>query len=108
MNNALRALCEGKPADVRWREGRPWVLADEVGFEEGAEEGKGTLTVTGVVRGAPLSADLLVHLTGWGDYRISRVGRILYSHDPFLISKLDPFSTSATTQAYLGRDGRRD
>jgi hypothetical protein len=108
VNNALRALCEGKPADVRWREGRPWVLADEVGFEEGAEEGKGTLTVTGVVRGAPLSADLLVHLTGWGDYRISRVGRILCSPDSFSDSELDPFSTSATTQAYLGRNGRRD
>ncbi len=108
MNNALRALCEGKPADIRWREGRPWVLADEVGFDEGAEEGKGTLTVTGVVRGAPLSADLLVHLTGWGDYRISKVGLILYSPDPFLISKLDPFSTSTATQAYLGRNRRRD
>lgn len=76
MNNALRALCEGKPADVRWREGRPWILAEEVAFEDGVEEDKGTLKVTGVVRGAPLSADLLVHLTGWGDYRISRVGRI--------------------------------
>jgi len=108
VNNALRALCEGKPADVRWREGRPWVLADEVRFEEGAEEGKGTLTVTGVVRGAPLSADLLVHLTGWGDYRISKVGHIMYSHDPFLISKLDPFSTSATTQVYHRRNGCRD
>jgi hypothetical protein len=108
VNNALRALCEGKPADVRWREGRPWVLADEVGFEEGAEEGKGTLTVTGVVRGAPLSADLLVHLAGWGDYRITRVGHTPPSPGPFLIIKLGPFSTSATTQAYFGRNGRRD
>ncbi len=66
VNNTLRALYEGKPVDVRWQEGRPRVLADEVGFEEDAEEGKGTLTVTGVVRGAPLSADLLLHLTGCG------------------------------------------
>ena len=37
VNNARSALCEVNPADVRWREGRPWVLADEVGFEEGSE-----------------------------------------------------------------------
>ena len=101
VDNALRALY---PADVRWREGRPWVLADEVGFEEGSE-GKGTLTVTRVLGGAPLSPDLMVHLTRWGDFRISRVGRILYYPVPFLISKLDPLSTSTTTRAYLGRNG---
>ncbi len=67
VNNALCAPCEGKPADIRWREGRPWLLADGVGFEEDAEEGHAMLTVTGVVRGAPLSADLLVHWTGLGE-----------------------------------------
>lgn len=108
MNNALRALCEGKPADVRWREGRPWVLAEEVEFEEGVEEGKGTLKVTGVVRGAPLNVDLLVHLTGREDYRISRVGHILCSSGPALMPALDSFSASATTQAHLGHNGRRN
>ena len=68
VNNALRSLCEGKPADVRWQEDRSRLLSEEVGFEGSVEEGIGTLKVTGVVRGAPLSADLLVHLTGWGDY----------------------------------------
>jgi pre-rRNA-processing protein TSR1 len=82
VSNALRALCESKPADVRWREGRPWILAEEVGFEDGEEGEKGTLKVTGVVRGAPLSADLLVHLTGWGDYRVSRVGPVPFFSQP--------------------------
>jgi pre-rRNA-processing protein TSR1 len=64
---AARALCEGKPQDVRWREGRPWLLGEEVQWEEGA------LAVTGVVRGAPLSANRLVHLPELGDFQISKV-----------------------------------
>ena len=35
------------------------------------------------------------------------ISRFLHSPEPFLISKLDPFSTSTTTQPYLGRNGRR-
>lgn len=108
VNNALRALCEGKPADVRWREGRPWVLAEEVGFDDSMEGGKGTLKVTGVVRGTPLSVDLLVHLTGREDYRISRVGCMLCCLSHVLMAILDPFSTNTTTQAHFGRDGRRN
>lgn len=34
---------------------------------------KGTLKVTGVVRGAPMSADRLVHLQNWGDYQLRRI-----------------------------------
>ncbi|KAJ7661687.1 ribosome biogenesis protein tsr1 [Mycena rosella] len=65
--NALRALAEGKPADVRWRDGRAWVLGESAEWEDG------TLTVTGVVRGAPLSANRLVHLPNYGDFQISKI-----------------------------------
>ena len=65
--NAVRALCEGKPSEVKWREGRPWVLADKVEWQDGI------LGITGVVRGAPLSANRLVHLPNYGDYQISKV-----------------------------------
>ncbi|KAJ7045995.1 ribosome biogenesis protein tsr1 [Mycena alexandri] len=65
--NALRALAEGKPADVRWREGRAWVLGESAEWEDG------TLKVTGVVRGAPLSANRLVHLPNHGDFQVSKI-----------------------------------
>lgn len=65
--NAVRALCEGRPSDVKWREGRSWVVGEQVRWEDGA------LSVTGVVRGAPLSANRLVHIPNYGDYQISEV-----------------------------------
>ena len=71
--NALRSLSEGKPADVRWKEGRSWMLAEATEWEEG------TLKVTGTVRGAPLSANRLVHLPDFGDFQISKVCRSLAS-----------------------------
>ncbi|KAJ7354686.1 ribosome biogenesis protein tsr1 [Mycena albidolilacea] len=65
--NALRALAEGKPTDVRWRDGRAWVLGESAEWEDGM------LKVTGVVRGAPLSANRLVHLPNYGDFQISKI-----------------------------------
>lgn len=65
--NAVRALAEGKPEDVRWREGRAWILGEK------AEWNDGILAVTGVVRGANLSANRLVHLPNFGDFQISKV-----------------------------------
>ncbi|GAA6003289.1 hypothetical protein JCM10207_001845 [Rhodosporidiobolus poonsookiae] len=85
----VRALCEKTPKGLRWREGRPRVLAETVGWEKNAEkpgEGEeadvpkgmeeeelGTLVVEGVVRGSRLSANRLVHLQGWGDFRVEKV-----------------------------------
>lgn len=71
--SALRMLSEGKPGDVRWREGRAWLLGERVEWEE--TSGEGTLKVTGVVRGAQLSSNRLVHLPNYGDFQISRVSR---------------------------------
>ncbi|KAL6298374.1 ribosome biogenesis protein tsr1 [Sparassis latifolia] len=64
---ALRALCEGRPAEAKWREGRAWVLGEHVEWQDGL------LGVTGVVRGALLSADRLVHLPNFGDFRIAKI-----------------------------------
>lgn len=65
--NALRALSEGRPDDVRWREGRSWVLGEK------SEWDNGVLKVTGVVRGTSLSANRLVHLPNFGDFQIGKV-----------------------------------
>ncbi|KAJ7091936.1 ribosome biogenesis protein tsr1 [Mycena belliarum] len=65
--HALRALAEGKPADVRWREGRAWLLGERVEWADGV------LAVTGVARGAGLSANRLVHLPNYGDFQIDKI-----------------------------------
>lgn len=70
----IRALAEGRPKDVKWREGRAWVVGENVELT-GGEDGKGELKVTGVVRGAQLSANRLVHLPNFGDFQISKVQR---------------------------------
>jgi pre-rRNA-processing protein TSR1 len=67
---ALRALAEGRPRDVRWREGRARVLAESVRWTA-----EGALAVTGIVRGAPLSANRLVHVPNYGDFQIAKVCR---------------------------------
>ncbi|KAI0373939.1 ribosome biogenesis protein tsr1 [Pilatotrama ljubarskyi] len=65
--NAVRALCEGKPSDVKWREGRSWILGEKVDWADG------TLAVTGVVRGIHLSANKLIHLPNFGDFQIAKI-----------------------------------
>lgn len=65
--NVLRSVSEGHPGEVRWRAGRSWVIGEEVQWEEG------TLKVTGVVRGARLSANRLIHIPDFGDYQLSKI-----------------------------------
>jgi pre-rRNA-processing protein TSR1 len=65
--NAVRALSEGLPGGPRWREGRTWVLGENTQWDNG------TLKITGVVRGAALSANRLVHIPNYGDFQISKV-----------------------------------
>ena len=62
--SALRALSEGKPTDIRWKEGRSWILGESIEWDDGR------LKVTGVVRGSALSANRLLHLPNYGDYQI--------------------------------------
>ena len=71
--SALRALCEGKPHDVHWRQGRSWLLGEDVNWDEG--DG-GTLKVTGIVRGMPWSINRLVHIPNHGDFQQSMVCHI--------------------------------
>jgi pre-rRNA-processing protein TSR1 len=65
---AARALCEGRPAEPKWRDARARVLVEEARWDAAA----GQLALTGVVRGGPLSADRLVHLPDHGDYQIAK------------------------------------
>ena len=64
---AIRALCEGRPEDAKWREGRTHLVGERTECIDGL------LAVTGVVRGAPLSANRLIHLPTYGDFQIVKV-----------------------------------
>ena len=67
--NALRTVSEGKPSDVKWRDGRSWILGERA---EWADE---TLAITGYVRGTHLSASRLFHIPNFGDFQVSRVSQ---------------------------------
>jgi pre-rRNA-processing protein TSR1 len=67
QSGAVRMLSEGKPRDVRWRQGRSWLLAESVDWMDG------NLAITGVVRGTQMSPNRLVHLPNHGDFQVLRV-----------------------------------
>eukprot|EP00057_Strongylocentrotus_purpuratus_P021891 XP_011676365.1 PREDICTED: pre-rRNA-processing protein TSR1 homolog [Strongylocentrotus purpuratus] len=70
----LRHLAEQKLNTIKWRDLRPHVLADDVTFEPNKnEDGKGTLKVTGFLRGSCLSVNGLVHLPGFGEFQMNRI-----------------------------------
>ncbi|KAF8323855.1 ribosome biogenesis protein tsr1 [Clavulina sp. PMI_390] len=78
--NAIRSVCEGRPSAPKWRDGRSWVLADSMAWEESppmlgetAKDPLGVLTLTGVVRGGSLSANRLVHIPNAGDFQIEQI-----------------------------------
>ena len=65
--SAVRVLSEGKPRDVRWRQGRSWLLAESVDWVDA------NLAITGVVRGTQMSPNRLIHLPNHGDFQVLRV-----------------------------------
>ncbi|XP_041458939.1 pre-rRNA-processing protein TSR1 homolog [Lytechinus variegatus] len=70
----LRHLAEQKLNTIKWRDLRPHILADDVTFEpNNNENGKGTLKVTGFLRGSCLSVNGLIHLPGFGDFQMNRI-----------------------------------
>ena len=69
--NALRSLCTQHPRGVNWRDARSYLLAEEVRWD--VMEG---LIIGGTVRGRGLKADRLVHIQGYGDFRIKKVYKL--------------------------------
>ncbi|KAJ1943537.1 ribosome biogenesis protein tsr1 [Kickxella alabastrina] len=67
----LRMITAQVPRGVKWREVRPYMLAEAVEFEPSQEDPDvGKLAITGYVRGANLSANRLVHIPNFGDFQI--------------------------------------
>ncbi|KAJ3749582.1 ribosome biogenesis protein tsr1 [Lentinula detonsa] len=81
--NTVRALCESIPAEIKWRTGRSYLLADQLAWVESDSNNDskkdaeptvlGSLSMTGIIRGASLDPNRLVHLPGWGDYQIDKI-----------------------------------
>ena len=89
---------------MRWREARPRILAENLGWEVNATqevEGDdlGTLRIEGVVRGARLSADRLVTLQGFGDFMVEKVNNFPLS----FVASVDPVPLQVTAAPTTAR-----
>lgn len=71
--NLLRRIGNQKRNIIHHREKRPYMLAEEVEFVPDSEGESGTLKITGYLRGMPLNVNGLVHITGLGDFQMSRI-----------------------------------
>ncbi|SPO23991.1 related to TSR1 - protein involved in 20S rRNA accumulation [Ustilago trichophora] len=112
----LRTLATATPKRVAWRDFRAWMVSEgaeweasseeqqrqqqngdnadgnDLGGLNGADAQRGTLKVQGWIRGAPMSADRLIHLPDFGDFQVDR---ITYAPPPNARAKRS--KTSATT-----------
>ncbi|XP_061709912.1 pre-rRNA-processing protein TSR1 homolog [Cydia pomonella] len=70
--NVLRRIGNQKRNILHHREKRPYMLAESYEYVPGAE-GSGTLRVSGYLKGMPLDVNGLVHVTGLGDFQMSRI-----------------------------------
>lgn len=71
-----RILSTPTSPSLHWRQMRSYLLTDHVtwkGEEESGENGGGTLSVRGYIRGKPLNVDQLVHLPGIGTFPVSKI-----------------------------------
>ncbi|KAJ3279678.1 hypothetical protein HK104_001246 [Borealophlyctis nickersoniae] len=72
--NALRYITSQRPKPLVWRDRHAYICAEGVEFEGNADDAsRGTLKVTGYVRGNNLSANRLVHIPAHGDFQIKMI-----------------------------------
>ncbi|KOB72070.1 Ribosome biogenesis protein tsr1 (20S rrna accumulation protein 1) [Operophtera brumata] len=83
--NLFRRIGNQKRNVIHHREKRPYMLAEEVEYVP-ESDGKGTLKVSGYLRGMPLNVNGLVHITGLGDFQMSRIDGLEDPH-PLTLGK---------------------
>ena len=73
--NAMRSLCTTTPKGIHWREGRSWMLTENIQWPTATDPSveNGNLVVTGVVRGRSLKANDLVQIGDWGRFQIEKI-----------------------------------
>eukprot|EP00808_Paulinella_micropora_P001593 g58742.t1 len=100
--------------EVSWRQHRPYMLAEGWRWQPhdaAAEHSTGTLLVSGFLRAGStpsskaLSANQLVHLTGYGDFQLSKIERVLDEQPP--ASAADCSTPWPSTQLLMTSDERR-
>ncbi|KDO28803.1 hypothetical protein SPRG_05711 [Saprolegnia parasitica CBS 223.65] len=83
----MRAVLTVQPKVLHWREIRSYMHATNVVFAQESETA-GSLHVTGYLRGKPLSANQLIHLTDIGTYQLSHV--VKGDDQNTLLARADP------------------
>ncbi|CAG9784847.1 unnamed protein product [Diatraea saccharalis] len=71
--NLLRRIGNQKRNVLHHRERRPYMLAEEVEYVADKEGDYGTLKISGYLRGMPLNVNGLIHVTGLGDFQMSKI-----------------------------------
>ncbi|KAJ0179702.1 hypothetical protein K1T71_004293 [Dendrolimus kikuchii] len=71
--NLLRRIGNQKRNIIHHREKRPYLLAEEVEYVPNNDSENGTLKISGYLRGMPLNVNGLIHITGLGDFQMSRI-----------------------------------
>ncbi|PWN41016.1 DUF663-domain-containing protein [Ceraceosorus guamensis] len=79
-SSLIRTLATSTPRRAAWREARSWGIVEQASWLASTSEAlleseaqRGNLSVETWVRGAPLSAQRLVHLPDFGDFVIRRI-----------------------------------
>lgn len=70
----VRTIGNQKMRQISMRDYRPHLIAEHIAMDVSSEgSDSGTLCITGYLRGQSLSANDLMHLPQWGDYKISKI-----------------------------------
>ncbi|XP_024946350.1 pre-rRNA-processing protein TSR1 homolog [Cephus cinctus] len=90
--NILRRAGSQKQRNVTYKNKRAHLVAEQIKFSCNTTETQdsntyGTLEVTGYLRGIPLSVNGLVHISGFGDFQMSRIEA---PEDPYPLEKGRP------------------
>lgn len=68
----VRTLVTTAPKRMAWRDYRAWMVVEDAAFVP-QDADHGLLKVQGWIRGAPLSANRLVHIPDFGDFAVDRI-----------------------------------
>lgn len=71
----LRTMATSSPRRVAWRDFRAWLISEEAEWtpSSGLNGETGLLKIKGWTRGAPLSANRMVHLPDFGDFAVQKI-----------------------------------
>jgi len=89
LSQFTRFLCEQAVVPLPWRQGRPYMLVDNINWVPNdlsipAPGQFGTLYLSGYLRGHALNVDNILHITGYGDVQIDR---IIGGADPYAFQR---------------------